>query len=189
MRQLHALTIQQTAAATGEDCRKTRETSGNPPQSPEMQVNLQEKAFACVLHTIMRTETGGAAAQSCKIGAKMQDGSPLHHARPPAAATTCPASGGEVYNSEGQKGNAVRRNSPPCIHVPFHVFYMVISTQNADAASYRQVRGEGGGFETDAKKRNCQKVEVKKLKFRRAHSAIYVRRRNGLCAAVVRRCR
>ena len=73
---LHALTIRQAAATTGEDCRGTRETGRNAPPLPKMQENLQEKEFPCVLHTIMRTQTGGAAALSCKIGAKMQDGSP-----------------------------------------------------------------------------------------------------------------
>ena len=74
--QLHALPIRQTAATTGEDCRGTREIGRNAPPLPKMQENLQEKEFTCVLHTIMRTQTGGAAALSCKIDAKMQDGSP-----------------------------------------------------------------------------------------------------------------
>lgn len=74
--QPHALPIRQTAATTGEDCRGTRETGRNTPPLPKMQENLQEKEFPCALHTIMRTQTGGAAVLSCKIGVKMQDGSP-----------------------------------------------------------------------------------------------------------------
>lgn len=76
VRQLHAPPIRQTAATTGADCRKTRETGRNTPPLPKMQENLQEKTFPCVLHTIMPTETIGTAAASCKIGAKMQDSSP-----------------------------------------------------------------------------------------------------------------
>ena len=154
-----------------------------------MQENLQEKMFPCVLHTIIPTETGETAALSCKNGVKMQDGSAIDTATTTGDHHRRDSMGGEVYNSDGQKESASLCNSPPRTHVLFHVSYMAISTQNADAASYRQVRGEGVVLKPMRKKRNCQKVEVKKLKFRRAHGAIYVRGRNGLCAAVVRRCR
>ena len=75
VRQLHALTIWQTAATTGENCRGMRAAAGNAPPSPKMQENLQEKTFACALHTIIPTETSGTAALSCKIGVKMQEDS------------------------------------------------------------------------------------------------------------------
>lgn len=161
VRQLRALPIRQTAATTGENFRGTREPVRNAPPLPEMQENLQEKEFPCALHTIIRTHIVGATALSCRIGAKMQDGTPC-------AMTTIggghhrPSIKGGVYNSEGQKESAVRRNSPSRLHVLFHVFYIVISTRKTDAAIYRQVGGEGGGFETERKKQNGQKVEVEK---------------------------
>lgn len=161
MRQLRAPPIRQTATTTGADCQGTRETGRNAPPLSEMQENLQEKAFPCVLHTIMPTETIGTAAASCKIDAKMQDSSPR------ATPASCgghrlPSIRGEVYNSEGQKVSAARRNSPLRIHVPFRVFHMAISTQNADAASYRQVRGRGVVLKPGRKKRNGQKAEAEK---------------------------
>ena len=162
VRQLHALPIRQTAATTGENRRRTREPVRNAPSSPEMQEKLQEKEFPCALHTIIRTHTDSAAVQSCKIGAKMQGVCPgamtttrgVHH--PPGIR------GGEVYNSEGQKGSTVRRNSPSRLHVPFYISYMVISTRKTDVEIYQQVGGEGGGFETGSKKRNGQKIEGEK---------------------------
>ena len=60
-RQLHALTIRQAAATTGENRRRTRENRRNAPPSPEMQEKLQEKEFPCALYTIMRTHTDSAA--------------------------------------------------------------------------------------------------------------------------------
>lgn len=146
VRQLHALPIQQTVRHSGTDCRRTRETRRNPPSSPEMQEKLQEKEFPCVLHTIIPTETSGTVSASCKIGVKMQEGSTRDTT--PTAGDYHPAGvrGGEVYNSDGQKESAALCNSPPRIHVPFHVSHMAISAQNDDAASYQQVGGEGGWF-------------------------------------------
>lgn len=155
--QPHALPIRQTAATTGEDCRGTRETGRNTPPLPKMQENLQEKEFPCALHTIMRTQTGGAAVLSCKIGVKMQDGSPRAMPNISGAHRLPSIKGGEVYNSEGQKKSAVRRNSPPRSHVPLSG-----TPIRASHASYRKVRGRGGGFETGSKKRNGQKAEVEK---------------------------
>lgn len=161
MRQLHALTIWQTAATTGENCRKTREPVGNAPPLPETQENLQEKTFPFALHTIMRTETGGTTALSCKIGAKMQDGSARDTT--PTAGNYHPAGvrGGEVYNSDGQKESAALCNSPPRIHVPFYVSYMAISTQNADATSYRKVGGRGVVLKPGRKNKTAKRARSK----------------------------
>lgn len=65
--------------------------------------------------------------------------------------------GGEVYKSEGQSPFSMLRNSPPRSHVPHSGTPIRVSQ-----ASYRQVRGRGGGFETGSKKRNGQKVKVEK---------------------------
>lgn len=114
--QPHALPIRQTAATTGEDCRGTRETGRNTPPLPKMQENLQEKEFPCALHTIMRTQTGGAAVLSCKIGVKMQDGSP--RAMPNiSGAHRLPSikGGGLQFRRAKEKRRAPQLSSPlPC---------------------------------------------------------------------------
>lgn len=70
--------------------------------------------------------------------------------------------------------------SPPLSHVPHSGTPIRVSQ-----ASYRQVRGRGGGFETGSKKRNGQRPRSK-IKISAGASAIYVRGRYGLSAALMR---
>lgn len=126
-----------------------------------MQENLQGKAFPCVLHTIIPTETGSKAAVSCKVGAKMQEALPMG-GRPREMPPTDGAIGGQVYNSEGARLSSAPRNSPSRLHVPFQGPYTIIKTINGASVRYRQVRGRGVVLKPNGKKRNGQKAEVEK---------------------------
>lgn len=97
---------------------------------------------------------GGLILQNWRKNAGRQ---PPRHAQYQRCPPPAKHQGGEVYNSEGQKKSAVRRNSHPRSHVPLSG-----TPIRASHASYRQVRGRGGGFETGSKKRNGQKAEVEK---------------------------
>ena len=111
------------------------------------------------IRTIWKGKHPGGGRISCKIRRKWTAPAPADHHRHHLT-TTRTATQGEVYKPEGQSLFSLLRNSPPRSHVPHSGTPILVSQ-----ASYRQVRGRGGGFETGSKKRNGQKAEVKNKNF------------------------
>ena len=138
VRQLHALPIRQTAAATG----KTDKTERNARELARKNVSVR----ITYNNTHGNKRNGGGILQNWHKNAGRQ---PVRHAHRQRRPLPAQHQGGEVYNSEGQKESAVCCNSPPR-----HSSYLVISPPRSHVplsgtpirdshAIYRQVRGRG----------------------------------------------
>ena len=153
---LHALTIRQAAATTD----KTAKTGGNCQIRDRKRTKCirtcKNRNICLHIRTIWKGKPPGGGRISCKIRRKWTAPAPADHHRHHLT-TTRTATRGEVYKPEGQSLFPLLRNSPPRSHVPHSGTPIRVSH-----ASYRQVRGRGGGFETGSKKRNGQKAEVEK---------------------------
>lgn len=159
------------------------------PLKPGTQENLQEKVVSvCIIYN---NAHGNRRRDAIFLQKWRKNAGRATLRRPsPPVATAARHRWGVVYNPEGRRKAPAALNSPPPTNVPLHVtsrgFYAVIRTMDAAAASYRQVRGEGGGFEPGAEKMKRPKGRGEKLKFRRAHSAMCVRYGCGLRGHMMR---
>lgn len=124
------------------------------------------------IRTIWKEKHPGGGRISCKIRRKWTAPAPADH----------PQDGnpGEVCKPERQSLFSLLRNSPPRSHVPHSGTPIRVSQ-----ASYRQVRGRGVVLKP-GRKNETVKRPMSKIKISAGASAIYVKGRSGLCAALVR---
>lgn len=169
---LHAVTIRQTAAGADRGQPKTAKTKNFTKSGGKSFANDRKLAkiatFLYILGQYGKESPPAAGTFLAKSGVNDRH---RHHLHAPGRQP-----GGEVYKSEGRSLLSLLRNSPPrpnVLHTGSNIRAISLSPPRphvplsgtpirASHASYRQVRGRGGGFETGSKKRNGQKAEVEK---------------------------
>lgn len=135
------------------------------------------------IRTIWKGKHPGGGRFSCKIRRKWTAPAPADHHRHHLT-TTRTATRGRFTNRKGKAFSPCYATLLPAYTFPFPAPYPcripvfgLVSTQTG---------GRGGGFETGSKKTKRSKGRGRKIKISAGASAIYVRGRYGLCAAVVR---